>query len=58
MPPMGVCDILADDSVDGPTRLKFWLLTHGSLHGAEVWRIAVIRECLPDADNDLHFEGI
>ena len=58
MPPLGVCHLLAPDSVDGPDQLRFWLLTHNSFDGKRFWRVAVLRECLPAADDGLEFEAL
>lgn len=56
MPNFGVCDSLMSgeaSELDGPSKLRIWIISHCN---PDFWRLVVLRECLPSADDDLDFE--
>jgi hypothetical protein len=63
MPPFGVAEALIGDNValtQHGDLFRFWLLTHASANcvtGPAFWSTAVLRECLPNPTDELHFEA-
>jgi len=58
MPPLGVADLLLGHTLDSADTCRFWLSTHTVFLGEAFWRAAVLRECLPSPDDELHFEAL
>lgn len=54
MPPFGVAQALLPD-MDRTELFLFWLQTHDTVQRVVFWRTAVLRECLPDPDDELSF---
>jgi len=58
IPDLDVCRTMASEVECEAWTAQFRRLTHTIPRGREFWRLAVLKEFLPEADSDLSFEAV